>query len=108
MKYCACAEFCAASPRPTALATSTIIPNPFSPSLQQEIEDRLKYYEDLGIRLFYKDRVGHGPASPATEGSAVTVDAVVSVLPQVVLSKPTPTTPILPSPIGVKPAGPSL
>jgi len=25
-------------------------------SLQQQIEDRLRYYEDLGIRLFYRDR----------------------------------------------------
>jgi DNA polymerase len=28
----------------------------FSESLQQKIEERLRYYEDLGIRLFYRDR----------------------------------------------------
>ncbi len=40
----------------------------FSPSVQQKIEDRLKYYEDLGIRLFYKDRrpEGKGVASDKT------------------------------------------
>jgi uracil-DNA glycosylase family 4 len=32
------------------------MPERFSPSLQQKIEDRLRYYEDLGIRLFYTDR----------------------------------------------------
>jgi uracil-DNA glycosylase family 4 len=26
-------------------------------SLQQKIEERLRYYEDLGIRLFYRDRI---------------------------------------------------
>jgi DNA polymerase len=110
MKYCACAEFCRANPFPAARATDQIMPERFSPSLQQEIEDRLKYYEDLGIRLFYRDRVGHGPALPAIERSAVTADAAAPVLPQAVLSKPTPrvAVPSLPSPMGVKPTGPSL
>jgi uracil-DNA glycosylase len=35
----------------------------FSPSLHQKIEDRLRYYEDLGIRLFYTER---SPTSPKT------------------------------------------
>ena len=30
------------------------------PSLQQKLEERLRYYEDLGIRLFYRDRVSSG------------------------------------------------
>jgi len=38
----------------------------FAPSLQQKIEDRLRYYEDLGIRLFYKDRGASGN-TPAVE-----------------------------------------
>ena len=32
------------------------MPERFPASLQQKIEDRLRYYEDLGIRLFYTDR----------------------------------------------------
>jgi len=32
------------------------MPGPLPASLQQKIEDRLRYYEDLGIRLFYRDR----------------------------------------------------
>ncbi len=45
-------------------------------SLQQKIEERLRYYEDLGIRLFYRDRIAAAgrpvaatvaiPAGPAT------------------------------------------
>jgi DNA polymerase len=34
----------------------------FPESLQQKIEDRLRYYEDLGIRLFYRDRVAPSDA----------------------------------------------
>lgn len=33
----------------------------FPESLQQKIEERLRYYEDLGIRLFYRDRIGEHP-----------------------------------------------
>ena len=37
-----------------------------SESLQEKIEERLRYYEDLGIRLFYRDRTpAAGAASPA-------------------------------------------
>jgi uracil-DNA glycosylase family 4 len=47
------------------------MPGPFPaslpPSLQQKIEDRLRFYDDLGIRLFYRDR-------------AAAVDAVVQVV----------------------------
>ena len=33
------------------------MPRTLSESLQRKIEERLKYYEDLGITLFYRDRV---------------------------------------------------
>jgi uracil-DNA glycosylase family 4 len=36
------------------------MPGTFSESLQRKIEERLKYYEDLGIALFYRDRVSRG------------------------------------------------
>ena len=32
------------------------MPEPLAKSLQTKIEERLRYYEDLGIRLFYRDR----------------------------------------------------
>src|SRR3974390_1708490 len=34
------------------------MPEFLKPTLQQRLEERLRYYEDLGIRLFYRDRVG--------------------------------------------------
>jgi DNA polymerase len=33
------------------------MPETLQPSLQQKLEERLRYYEDIGIRLFYKDRI---------------------------------------------------
>ena len=32
------------------------MPESIPQSLQNRIEERLRYYEDLGIRLFYRDR----------------------------------------------------
>jgi len=33
------------------------MPETLQLSLQQKVEERLRYYEDIGIRLFYKDRI---------------------------------------------------
>ncbi len=89
----------------------------FSPSLQQKIEDRLRYYEDLGIRLFYKDRVATGNGS----GSSEEVESVAAPSPRPVVEE-TPLPKALPkmppvkaaarvpvaAPIVVPPAGSSL
>ncbi len=40
-------------------------------SLQQKIEERLRYYEDLGIRLFYRDRTPAAATSLATASSVL-------------------------------------
>ncbi len=40
-------------------------------SLQEKIEERLRYYEDLGIRLFYRDRTPAAAASFAPTDSTV-------------------------------------
>ncbi|HKN22667.1 MAG TPA: uracil-DNA glycosylase [Terracidiphilus sp.] len=40
-------------------------------SLQQEIKERLRYYEDLGIRLFYRDRIPAAATSFAPTDSTV-------------------------------------
>lgn len=40
-------------------------------SLQEKIEERLQYYEDLGIRLFYRDRVVTHEFSSAPSASPV-------------------------------------
>lgn len=55
------------------------MPQTFPPSLQQKIEERLRFYEDLGIRLFYRDRAVHdsrasvAPVAPAIEAPKVAV-----------------------------------
>ena len=39
-------------------------------SLQKKISQRLSFYDDLGVRLFYKDRgatISHSVAAQATE-----------------------------------------
>jgi len=88
------------------------MPESFSPSLQQKIEDRLKYYEDLGIRLFYKDRVGNGAECVPADPSATTVPAPAQQ-PTLANSQPKPgamkpaAAATLP-PIVVRPVGPSL
>jgi len=87
----------------------------FPPSLQQKIEDRLRYYEDLGIRLFYKDR-GAPDAAFAEVVPGVSAPPPLLVEKEPALAKPTGRTataqpvmplPVLP-PIVVPPAGPSL
>jgi DNA polymerase len=46
------------------------MPELFPASLQQKIEDRLRYYEDLGIRLFYTDRGPGGVNLPVSKAIA--------------------------------------
>lgn len=41
------------------------MPEFIAESLQARIEERLRYYEDLGIRLFYRDRAAGSTAIPA-------------------------------------------
>src|ERR1700688_3662067 len=89
MKFCGCAGPCAVNPRPTAPATEAIMPERFPGSLQQKIEDRLRYYEDLGIRLFYTDR-GSGGASLAVSEAVASVASPISVFEEIALPKPTP------------------
>ena len=98
---------------PTCGWLDKIMPERF-PSLQQKIEDRLKYYEDLGIRLFYKDRVGDGGAVAAVETGVARTAAAPSIVQEPALPKynpkptaPKPVTPT-PPPIVVQPTGPSL
>jgi DNA polymerase len=89
------------------------MPERFPASLQQKIEDRLRYYEDLGIRLFYTDR-GPGGATPVAP-EPIASASPAPVIEETVLSKPT-TKPVPPKvapvappfPLGVPPTGPSL
>jgi len=49
------------------------MPEILKPTLQQKLEERLRYYENLGIDLFYRDRVASEHAPPA-DATAATVE----------------------------------
>ena len=94
------------------------MPERFPVSLQQKIEDRLRYYEDLGIRLFYTDRASSGASFTSSETIAPT-PSPTAVFEETVLPKSTPKpAPVLPPvkvppaaahpPLVVPPSGPSL
>jgi uracil-DNA glycosylase len=89
------------------------MPERFSPSLQQKIEDRLRYYEDLGIRLFYKERGASGPISgPEVSGGAALLSAAAVEVQETPLPKPTPKAAPAKAaaqvPVIAPPSGPSL
>ncbi len=90
------------------------MPERFSASLQQKIEDRLRYYEDLGIRLFYTDR-GPGGASFAGPEEVASAPSSTPVFEEIALPKSTPkpapakVAPVAAHPpLVLPPAGPSL
>jgi len=106
--------FCAANQLRIVPAIESIMPERFPSSLQQKIEDRLRYYEDLGISLFYKDRRGNEAAFASLEAAAAAC-ARPPVLEEPSLpkpmSKPAPLKTASPAglpPIVVPPAAPSL
>jgi uracil-DNA glycosylase len=88
------------------------MPEAIPESLQAKIGERLRYYEDLGIRLFYRDRVGN--AAP-TETPAHSQPSSVSISEESSLPKPKNKVP-MPVPAApaarvvpvVVPSGPSL
>jgi len=81
------------------------MPERFPPSLQQKIEDRLKYYEDLGIRLFYKDRVSNSSEVAAVETNVARTAAAPSIVQEPALPKsnlkPTAAKPATPTPASI-------
>ena len=90
------------------------MPERFPASLQQKIEDRLRYYEDLGIRLFYTDR-GPGSATLVAPEPIALASSPVPVheetvlpksMPKPAAAKVAPVTP--PSSLVVPATGPSL
>jgi uracil-DNA glycosylase len=85
-------------------------------SLQQKIEQRLRYYEDLGIRLFYRDRCASAAtlstippdnssasSAPDSEGTSLPQPKSKTVVPGSAQPAPAPR----PTP-AIKPSGPSL
>jgi DNA polymerase len=74
------------------------MPEILKPTPQQRLEERLRYYEDLGIRLFYRDRVASGAIlTPAV----VPVDGVqrqTMIVEEISLPKRKPEAPAKPVP----------
>lgn len=90
------------------------MPERFPLSLQQKIENRLRYYEDLGIRFFYTDRGPGGPSFAASE-EAVSMPLPTPVFEETALPKTTPkpapaklASVAAHPPLVMPPAGPSL
>ena len=87
------------------------MPERFAVSLQQKIEDRLRFYEDLGIRLFYKERGASGlPPTPESPDNTTRLPA--AELEETPVYKPMPKAAPAraagQAPVIVPPTGPSL
>jgi uracil-DNA glycosylase len=81
------------------------MPESIPESLQARIEERLRYYEDLGIRLFYRDRSA-GEASPIPIAASSEENSLAKLKSKVALPVSTSLAPrVLPV---VVPSGPSL
>ncbi len=89
------------------------MPERFVPSLQQKIEDRLRYYEDLGIRSFYTHR-GLSALGATAQAVGVAAPLRISVTEESSLPKfapkaaPAQAAPAAHVPLVLPPAGPSL
>ena len=95
------------------------MPRTIPESLQKKIEERLKYYEDLGITLFYRDRASHDrrgqePGASQTPAAARPLVPEESSLPKrqidVPARTPTPVKVPMTAPVitVIAPSGPSL
>jgi uracil-DNA glycosylase len=81
------------------------MPESIPESLQARIEERLRYYEDLGIRLFYRDRAA-GESSPTPIAASSEENSLAKLKSKMALPFSTPPAPrVLPV---VVPPGPSL
>ena len=60
------------------------MPESIAESLQARIEERLRYYEDLGIRLFFRDRAAGSTAiaAPAISRASRAITQEESSLPK--------------------------
>lgn len=90
------------------------MPETIPESLQAKIEERLRYYEDLGIRLFYRDRESSAlsstepPATAAPEASVASFEESSLPTPKTRVVPPIVAQPVTPFVPARAPAGPSL
>src|SRR5215831_6372561 len=97
MKWYGCAALCA--PRRSIAPTETPMPERFSDRIQQNLSDRLRFYEDIGISTFYRDRAGvrpteEPPTCPRVQEVAQRVDESDSLRRE---PKPAGTAPTIPA-----------
>src|SRR5580704_6055858 len=72
-KSCAFAAFCATKLNRIALLSDPAMAERIPEALQKKLSERLHFYEDLGVRLFYKQRGDlqvQSAATPATKSFA--------------------------------------
>ncbi|HTP67281.1 MAG TPA: uracil-DNA glycosylase [Dongiaceae bacterium] len=74
------------------------MPEILKPTLQQRLEERLRYYEDLGIRLFYRDRVAGEITSAPPAKPTVPQTRLITVAEEPPLPKRKSEAPAKPSP----------
>ncbi len=90
------------------------MPESIPESLQAKTEERLRYYEDLGIRLFYRDRAASvNPLADATPANLQAVNVFISEesslpKPKSKVAMPVPVAPAPRIAPAVAPSGPSL
>ena len=88
------------------------MPGTVPESLQKKIEERLKYYEDLGITLFYRDRVGEPrldeKGTPDKVVATRTAAAEENSLPKPKIEVPAPPRITTPTPTKVTTSAPAI
>ncbi len=83
-------ECYAASQLLIARAIDRIMAERISEPLQKKIEERLRYHEDLGIRLFYLERGNAGQFFQANPRVVDSQSAAIPVIEEISLSKSAP------------------
>jgi uracil-DNA glycosylase family 4 len=66
------------------------MPGRLPENLQQKLSDRLRYYQDIGIREFFRDRVGAALQNSQLEIAAPHVSAMPDEAPQKMIDLPAP------------------
>jgi uracil-DNA glycosylase len=74
------------------------MPSHFSDDLEKKIAARLRYYDDLGIRLFYKERVAQSTIGEEISCTGQSFDQPIAAVPDRAPLPPAPTRSLAPPP----------
>jgi uracil-DNA glycosylase len=79
------------------------MPDRLPEALQKNLSERLSYYDDIGIKLFYRDRVAvHAPTALAEAPTAATIPQEENILPKPVRKPIVPIAPTMAAPAKVE------